>query len=161
MEQQTEHESVLSLDTAKLCGWCIMKNGNIIDYNETDLGRTTGEQLHNLWKLIDKQTKKYHITDIVAENIFNDKNETTYSKLSKYQGIIQLYAYAHNIRLEIKEYLPTQWKRTLLSKPYATKTEVLSYIKRNVDTNVTSDNVADAIAIALTWYKRKYIQQRR
>lgn len=140
-----------------------MKNGKITDYGEKDLGNGSGNQLSALWEFIDSKVKENNINCIVAENIFYDEkrgNIETFSKLSKYQGVIEFYAHNNNIELEFKSYLPTQWKRTLLNKPYATKDDILKYIKMRVDCNIESDNVADAIAIALTWNKRKNIQHR-
>lgn len=150
--------NILALDTAQKCGYCIITNGTITEYGERNLHTQQPET--ELYNLIAEKVDKYDITHIAAEEIYLGKNVATFKKLAGYQGIIKQYAQQAALTLEFIE--PTTWRRALLHKPYATKKDVITYTNRTLHPSpqITSDNTADAIGIALC-YARQYINKER
>lgn len=145
--------NILALDTARKCGYCIISNNKITEYGEKDL--QTKQPEAELYDLIAEKVNKYNITHIAAEQIYLGENIATFKKLSGYQGVIKLYAQQAALKLEFIE--PTTWRRALLYKSYATKEDVLKHINKILSPSpqITSDNTADAIGIALC-YARRY-----
>lgn len=146
-----KYGNTLALDCATLMGWAVATEGTLTEYGETRLKR--GEA--DLWKFLTDMTKKYHITRIVAENIFLDKNVRTFERLANYHGVIHLFVQLNGIELITKGYQPTEWKRALIRDAYATKDQVKKYVNSLLGTHIQSDNTTDAIGILLAWAKRQ------
>ncbi len=158
MYNNTPIPNILALDTARKCGYCIIADGTITDYGERDLHTQQPET--ELYNLIAEKVVKHNITHIAAEQIYLGTNKATFKKLAGYQGVIKLYAQQSKLTLEFIE--PTTWRRSLLHKAYATKSDVLAYINKTLTPSprITSDNTADAIGIALC-YARKFLIKER
>lgn len=150
--------NILALDTARKCGYCIIANGQVTEYGERDLHTQQPEK--ELQDLIAKKVIQHNITHIAAEQIYLGMNVATFKKLAGYQGIIKQYAQQSALSLEFIE--PTVWRRVLLHKPYATKSDVIAYINKtlNPSPRITNDNTADAIGIALCCARRYFIKER-
>jgi crossover junction endodeoxyribonuclease ruvC len=146
-----KYGNTLALDCATLMGWAVAIEGTLTEYGETRLKR--GEI--DLWGFLTDITAKHHITRIVAENIFLDKNVRTFERLANYHGVIHLFSQLHNIELITKGYQPTEWKRILIRDAYATKEEVKNYVNKLLGKHIQSDNTTDAIGILLTWTRRQ------
>lgn len=146
-----KYGNILALDCATLMGWAVAIEGTLTDYGETRLKR--GEV--DLWEFLMNITERYGITRIVAESIFLDKNVRTFERLANYHGVIKLFAQLNGIELTTKGYQPTEWKRTLIGKSYATKEQIKSYVNRLLGVHIQSDNITDAIGILLVWAKRQ------
>ena len=143
--------NTLALDCATLTGWCVAVEDIIKDYGETRL--KNGEC--DLWQFLTAISAQYQITRIVAEGIFLNNNVRTFERLANYHGVIKLFAQLNGLELITKGYQPTEWKRTLINKPYATKEQIKTYINNRLGTHIQSDNVTDAIGILATWVKRQ------
>ena len=143
--------NTLSLDCALLTGWAVAVEGRLTEYGEVRLSR--GENA--LWEFLTNITAKYHITRIVAESIFLNKNVRTFERLANYHGVINLFAQLNEIELITKGYQPTEWKRIFIRNPYASKDEVKNYVNKLIGGNIQSDNITDAIGILFAWVKRQ------
>lgn len=146
-----KYGNTLALDCATLMGWSVAVEDKLTDYGETRL--TNGEG--DLWRFLTDITIQYHITRIVAEGCFLDKNVRTFERLANYHGVIKLFAQLNGIELITKGYQPTEWKRTLIGKSHATKEQIKSYVNRLLGAHIQSDNITDAIGILLAWAKRQ------
>ena len=146
-----KYGNTLALDCATLMGWAVAVEGALTEYGETRLKR--GEA--DLWQFLTDMTIKYHITRIVAENIFFDKNVRTFERLANYHGVIHLFSQLNGIELITKGYQPTEWKRALIRDTYATKEQVKKYVNKLLGEHIQSDNTTDAIGILLAWAKRQ------
>lgn len=146
-----KYGNTLALDCATLMGWSVAVEDKLTACGETRL--TNGER--DLWAFLTDITSQYHITRIVAEGCFLDKNVRTFERLANYHGVIKLFAQLNGLELITKGYQPTEWKRTLIGKPYATKEQVKSYVNRLLGAQIQSDNITDAIGILLAWAKRQ------
>ena len=146
-----KYGNTLALDCATLMGWAVAIEGALTAYGETRLKR--GEA--DLWEFLTDMKAKHHITRIVAESIFLDKNVRTFERLANYHGVIHLFAQLNNIELIAKGYQPSGWKRTLCRDAYATKDHVKKYVNRLLGEHIQSDNITDAIGILLAWAKRQ------
>ena len=80
-----KYGNTLALDCATLMGWAVAIEGALTAYGETRLKR--GEA--DLWEFLTDMKAKHHITRIVAESIFLDKNVRTFERLANYHGVIQ------------------------------------------------------------------------
>lgn len=158
MNHNTTIPNILALDTARKCGYCIISNGQITEYGEKDL--KTKQPETELYNLIAEKVGKYNITHIAAEQIYLGTNKATFKKLADYQGVIKPYAQQAALSLDFIE--PTTWRRSLLNKAYATKEDVLRHINKNLSPSpqITSDNTADAIGIAVCYARRYFIKER-
>ncbi len=146
-----KYGNTLALDCATLMGWSVAVEGRLTAYGEKRL--TNGEG--DLWRFLTDITARYHIARIVAEGIFCDKNVRTFERLANYHGVIKLFAQLNGLELITKGYQPTEWKRTLIGKPYATKEQIKSYVNRLLGAHIQSDNITDAIGILLAWAKKQ------
>lgn len=146
-----KYGNTLALDCATIMGWAVATEGTLTEYGETRLKR--GEA--DLWKFLTDMTIKYHITQIVAENIFLDKNVRMFERLANYHGVIHLFSQFYGIELITKGYQPTEWKHVLIRDTYATKDTVKKHVNKLLGKHIQSDNIADAIGILLVWAKRQ------
>lgn len=142
--------NTLALDCATLMGWAVAVEGVLSDSGETRL--VNGEI--DLWEFLSDISHKYQISRIVAEGIFLDSNVKTFERLANYHGVIKLFAQLNGIELITKGYQPTEWKRAITGKPYATKEQVNSFVNKVLGLEIRSDNISDAIGILLAWVKR-------
>lgn len=145
-----KYGNTLALDCATLMGWSVAVEDKLTAYGETRL--KNGER--DLFQFLTDITAQYHITRIVAEGCFLDRNVRTFERLANYHGVIKLFAQLNGLELITKGYQPTEWKRTLIGKPYATKEQVKSYVNRLLGAHIQSDNITDSIGILLTWAKK-------
>ena len=146
-----KYGNTLALDCATLMGWSVAVEGMLTAYGEIRL--KNGEC--DLWKFLTDITDKYQITRIVAEGIFLDNNVRTFQRLANYHGVINLFAQLNGLELITKGYQPTEWKRTLIGKAYATKEQVMTYVNNRIGEHIQSNNITDAIGILLAWAKRQ------
>jgi Holliday junction resolvasome RuvABC endonuclease subunit len=146
-----KYGNTLALDCATLMEWAVAVERALTDYGEIRLKH--GEA--DLWEFLTDMETKYHITRIVAENIFLDKNVRTFERLANYHGVIHLFTQLNDIELITKDYQPTEWKRALMRDAYATKGQVKKYVNNLLGKHIESDNTTDAIGILLAWAKRQ------
>lgn len=146
-----KYGNTLALDCATLMGWSVAVEDKLTAYGETRL--KNGER--DLFQFLTDITAQYHITRIVAEGCFLDRNVRTFERLANYHGVITLFAQLNGLELITKGYQPTEWKRTLMGKPYATKEQIKSYVNRLLEAHIQSDNITDSIGILLAWAKRQ------
>lgn len=146
-----KYGNTLTLDCATLMGWSVAVEEKLTDYGETRL--TNGEL--DLWQFLTNITNQYQISRIVAEGIFLNNNVRTFERLANYHGVIRLFALLNGLELITRGYQPTEWKRTLIGKSYATKEQIMTYVNNRLGAHIQSNNVTDAIGILLAWAKRQ------
>lgn len=146
-----KYGNTLALDCAALMGWSVAVETTLKNYGETRL--TNGES--DLWQFLTDITAQYQITRIVAEGIFLNNNVRTFERLANYHGVIKLFAQLNGLELITKGYQPTEWKRTLIGKSYATKEQIMTYVNNRLGANIQSDNITDAIGILFAWAKKQ------
>lgn len=146
-----KYGNTLALDCATLMGWSVAVETTLKNYGETRLINGEGD----LWQFLTDITAQYQITRIVAEGIFLNNNVRTFERLANYHGVIKLFAQLNGLELITKGYQPTEWKRTLIGKSYATKEQIKTYVNNLLGANIQSDNITDAIGILLAWAKKQ------
>lgn len=116
-----------------------------IQIKEKETQKRTKDMFLEIAKVIDKIKP-----DVVyVEGVAMQSNASTFSLLSRLQGMIIGYCYAHNIRPEV--IVPTEWRHTLGFKQGATKRQDLKkqakeYVKRTYDIE-TSEDECESICI--------------
>lgn len=144
--------NTLSLDCARLTGWCVAHGGTLAEWGEIDLGNKCKES--ELWKFLSEITARHDIRRVVAEDIYFDKNPLTFMRLANLHGVIRLFCQSNGIELITDDYRPTEWKRALVGDAYASKDKVRTYINNLLHTSIKSDNTTDAIGIRAVLLRR-------
>lgn len=159
MRTTTTKETILSLDTATTTGYAIYQNGKIIDHG---IWRFNIIDRHKqLYTQLTKTIRKYHITTIVAEDIFKSKDQrliSAFQVLSELRGVIELVAQRHELKLSflnpliIKSHMiPSFSYNTKGTRADQKKAMINAITRLGYTLNTTKDDEADAIGILITY----------
>lgn len=101
---------------------------------------------------VERIIKEYQPKALAIENLFIETNQKTAMRVAEARGAI-LYQ-ARVLGLEIYEYTPLQIKVAVTGYGKATKTQVITMVKKLVSgaENIKQDDEMDAIAIGLTHF---------
>ncbi|TME26546.1 MAG: crossover junction endodeoxyribonuclease RuvC [Chloroflexi bacterium] len=115
---------------------------------------TAGERLLAISKALDDLIGRHRPAVLAVERLYFNKNAKTAMRVSEARGIALLCG--ARAGLEIAEYTPQEVKLTVAGHGAADKKAIQAMLPHLValDAPVTQDNVADAIAIALTHLQR-------
>lgn len=151
---------ILGIDpgTASTGYGVIKTNGKkLVKFLACDVIRTTpdlkrGDRLKKIHNELSKIIKKYQPRVLAIENVFFFKNLKTALAVSQAEGAIFLLAAKK--KLPIFEFTPPQVKLTITGDGRADKKIVQKKIVKllRLKEAPTSDDAADALAIALTYY---------
>lgn len=151
--------TILALDTATTTGYAIYKNGKIIEHGIWKLNIL--DRYKQLYAQLTKTIRKYHVTTIVAEDIFKSKDQrliSAYQVLAELRGVIELVAQRNNLGLSFLNPLIVK-SRMIPSFSYKTKGTRADQKKAMINAitrlgyvlNTTKDDEADAIGILITY----------
>ena len=159
--------TILALDTAsKKTGYAIYKNGKIFKSGTWKLKK--GKELLALFDNLETIIRKHEITQIVAEDIYQDKSKKdAYERLCMCKGVLYVIAERYDIPL-LTSFNPIRIKQHIWSyNPYSTVHKNLTrteHKKRMVNAvtrlgykleTESADDEADAIGL-LTAYLDDY-----
>ena len=115
---------------------------------------TAGERLLAISGALDVLIRRYHPVALAVERLYFNKNAKTAMRVSEARGVALLCA--AKARLEIAEYTPQEVKSAVTGHGGADKRAVVRMLPLLVaaDAPITQDNIADAVAIALTHMQR-------
>lgn len=180
----TKRIKILALDTASYnTGWAIYHNGKITDSGTLTLkgnGETntekTNERLRQLFTKLDTLISKHKITQLVAEDIFNDKDprkKRAFKVLGFCRGVLEslgelyqlpptkyldpliakreIWGYNRGLRLHRKLSSEQQKERMIKA------VEGLGYQLKTNRNGKKSEDQADAIGILITYLKQKHL----
>ncbi len=101
---------------------------------------------------VERVIKEFSPKALAIENLFIETNQKTAMRVAEVRGAI-LYQ-AHILGLEIYEYTPLQIKVATTGYGKATKTQVMTMVKKLVSgaESIKQDDEMDAIAIGLTHF---------
>lgn len=131
--------------------------GSIVDtvlVNNKKL-KTHGEKLVNIAVKLDETIRKHDIEAIARERGFTRHNKTTQA-LFKVVGVVDYVLALHDI-YSCDEIAPTSVKKELTGNGRASKEEVEQAVREFIvekDYVFESDDVSDAVAVAITKSKR-------
>ena len=148
--------TMLAFDTSTSdTGFSIWKNGNLIVYDDIcpdPKKKMPSEQRRKTMTLTIKQLLDKNKPDIIVIEFTSVlKNAKTQRSLDRLLGIIECYAWEHNI--DYYEYPPTQWRKLVQGDtdiPSGRDDKKLWDIQRVKDIfgiDTKNDNIADAILI--------------
>ena len=111
---------------------------------------STGERLLAIAEALDELIRRYRPIALAVERLYFNKNVRTAMAVSEARGVALLCA--ARARLDIAEYTPQEVKLTVTGNGKGDKKTVQRMLPLLValDAPITQDNVADAVAIALT-----------
>lgn len=152
-----EGRRVLSFDLALVSsGWAVMDCAN----NQTKavaFGRmiTSGEvrlsrRLQQLNEAVTRLILEHQPQVVVLEDQFSGPNQKTLINLARVMGAV--LAACGKAGIESFLMNAPQWKLTVCGHGRASKEVVMAEINRQYDLNLTSNDVTDAIAIALAFH---------
>jgi len=112
---------------------------------------TAGERLLAISKALDELIGRHRPAVLAVERLYFNKNAKTAMRVSEARGIALLCG--ARAGLEIAEYTPQEVKITVTGNGRGDKKAVQRMLPHLValDAPITQDNVADAVAIALTY----------
>ena len=115
---------------------------------------SAAERLLAISKALDDLIRRHRPFALAVERLYFNKNVQTAMRVSEARGVALLCA--ARARLEIAEYTPQEVKSAVTGHGGADKRAVLRMLPLLVaaDAPITHDNVADAVAIALTHMQR-------
>ena len=129
----------------------------MIDYGciETAPGHSDGERLKTLNNELNKIIKKYKPNALAVESLFFFKNPKTVMTVSQAKGVILMTAARKKI--PTREYTPLQVKFAITGYGRADKKDVQKKIETllSIKEKIKSDDAADALAIASTYFLYK------
>ena len=144
---------ILAFDqSSKLSGWSLFENNKyscsgVIDKSKIkDSDRRIGEMGLEICKKIQELKPDC----VIIENVQQQAGVATVILLSRLQGFILGWCYAHNVRIEIIG--PSQWRSTLSFRQGAgvkrkeLKAQSIEYVKSNYGLDVSEDE-AESICI--------------
>lgn len=148
------YRNILSLDQARKTGYSIYRNGKIIGGGVWDLNKIKGrcEQLLFYHDRLMKTIKRERITEIVAEDMYNDKHKNTLICLGEIRGVMLLAAVQNNIPVTFIN--PLDHKYFTTGNKYANKAETMSVLD-DLGYRYKDDNEADTISIMLCYLNDK------
>ena len=111
---------------------------------------STGERLLAIAEALDELIRRYRPIALAVERLYFNKNVRTAMAVSEARGVALLCA--ARARLDIAEYTPQEVKISVTGNGRGDKKAVQRMLPLLValDAPITQDNVADAVAIALT-----------
>ena len=115
---------------------------------------SAAERLLAISKALDELIRRHRPFALAVERLYFNKNVQTAMRVSEARGVALLCA--ARARLEIAEYTPQEVKISVTGNGRSNKKAVQRMLPLLValDAPITQDNVADAIAIALTHAQR-------
>lgn len=121
---------------------------------EIPRGVTGAERLVAIADALDLLIGRHHPAALALERLYFNKNAKTAMAVAEARGIVLLCA--ARARLVIAEYTPQEVKSSVTGNGSADKRAVQRMLPHLValDAPITKDNVADAVAIALTHAQR-------
>lgn len=124
----------------------------LVDYGciETSPKNSFVERLEDLHDELKKIIKKHQPTHAAVEELFFAKNVTTAIKVGQARGVILLTL--RQARIPVYEFTPLQVKQSLTGYGRAEKGQIQKMVKilLQVKKTITSDDAADALAVALS-----------
>lgn len=116
----------------------------------TPKGGTAADRLVAIADAIDALIAAHRPTDLALERLYFNKNVRTAMVVAEARGIALVCA--ARARLEVTEYTPQEVKVSVTGSGSADKGQVQRMLQLvlALDEAITQDNVADAVAIALT-----------
>lgn len=137
------------------------KDWQAIEYGclETDMEHIFSDRLKEVHETIVKLIKKHSPARVAVEDLFFFKNLKTAIKVSQARGVILLAAVENNIPVD--EFTPLQVKQAMTGYGRAEKAQMQKIVGMilGIKEKITSDDAADALALALTsgqslWLKK-------
>jgi crossover junction endodeoxyribonuclease RuvC len=115
---------------------------------------SAAERLLAISKALDELIRRHRPFALAVERLYFNKNVQTAMRVSEARGVALLCA--ARARLEIAEYTPQEVKISVTGNGRGNKKAVQRMLPLLValDAPITQDNVADAVAIALTHARR-------
>jgi crossover junction endodeoxyribonuclease RuvC len=115
---------------------------------------TTAERLLAIARALDELIGRYRPFALAVERLYFNKNVRTAMAVSEARGVALLCA--ARARLEIAEYTPQEVKISVTGNGRGDKRAVQRMLPHliSLEAPITQDNVADAVAIALTHAQR-------
>lgn len=146
--------NILGLDQAKKTGYSIYRKGEIIRGGVWDLNKIKdrSEQLFFYYNTLMKIIKRERITEIVAEDTYNDNHKNTLISLGEMRGVMLLAACQSH--LPVAFISPLEHKLFTTGNKYANKAETMSALD-NLGYSYKDDNEADSISILLCHLKNR------
>ena len=115
---------------------------------------STAERLLGIANALDDLIARHAPTALALERLYFNRNVKTAMLVAEARGITLLCA--ARARLDIAEYTPQEVKQSVTGNGGATKSAVQMMVRHILElpSAITEDNVADAVAIALTHAQR-------
>ena len=128
----------------------------LLEYGVVDVraSTTAAERLLAISKALDELIRRHRPFVLAIERLYFNKNVQTAMRVSEARGIALLCG--ARAALEIAEYTPQEVKISVTGNGRADKKTVQRMLPLlvSIDAPITQDNVADAVAIALTHAQR-------
>lgn len=148
-------KNLLSLDQSlNTTGFAYFENGKIKDCGLFKINNKMPmpQRLGTFYKELSKMSARYDFDTIAFEGIQNQNNNSTFQKLAYVQAAVMLWVYFNDVN--IKEYLPSHWRKILSDKYHFRFGRKRAEQKRNAQKLVddkmhiqVEEDVADAICI--------------
>lgn len=162
----TEYKgTLLALDTAsRKTGYAIFRNGEVIKSGTWKLKEKS--RFADLLQNIEKTVSKYHITQIVAEDIFKSKEPQktrAYQVLCECRGIVECVAQNYELPctfispIEVKKHIWGMRYKAAFTREQQKRAMIKAITERYGYTLASSDadDEADAIGILVTFLDNK------
>ena len=124
------------------------------DLIATPQAGTAAERLVAIADAIDRVIRAHHPTSLALERLYFNKNARTAMGVAEARGVALLCG--ARAGLEIAEYAPSEVKISITGSGAADKKQVMKMLALvlRLEREILQDNVADAVAIALTHAQR-------
>lgn len=158
-------QNILSLDTAsRKTGYAIYNNGAIIAHGTWKLKQST--KFSDLYKFITSTIKKYNITHIIAEDVYQDsdiRKKVAYQVLCECRGIVELIGEQNAIPVKFIDAIRVKshiWRYNSYNSYHKTlsrdehKQRMIDCIQNRYGYQLESpkaDDEADAIGLLITY----------
>ncbi len=141
-------------------GYALLDRGTeppaILDHGiiPTPHGGTSGEKLAAIAEAIDALIASHHPVSLALERLYFNRNARTAMAVAEARGVALLCAAKNG--LEVAEYTPQEVKLSVAGTGSADKKHVqrMLAVVLALPSPISQDNVADAVAIALTHAQR-------
>ncbi|MDR0976512.1 MAG: hypothetical protein LBL78_01970 [Prevotellaceae bacterium] len=158
-------EVILALDTASAkTGYAVYKDGYIIDSGTWTLKRSI--RFADLARQINLTIKEYGVTQIVAENVFKDKDaqkSSAFKILLKCQGVVECVAQSHKLEetvfiqaVAVKQYMwhYNTYSNLTRDQQKARMIKCVQHLGYELEHD-KADDEADAIGLLITYIDTK------
>ena len=124
------------------------------DLIATPQAGTAAERLVAIADAIDRVIRAHRPTSLALERLYFNKNARTAMAVAEARGVALLCG--ARAGLDIAEYAPSEVKISITGSGAADKKQVMKMLALvlRLDSEIVQDNVADAVAIALTHAQR-------